>query len=216
MQPISIENCVGEICHPSRPCRTRALGSKLRNNCWDVESRQELEFIMSVTNSATKYEIAGRDLANMDAASELYLVGDMLSLPTLDLSAATLNRALRDVALEELTLVRARYDVHRDPVRCAVGISVVLRSLAKDLFGEKRIEQLRRGSWLRFLLRTSDQPPLRPDVLETMSAALYEDPPGMKLPEDCTFWFQAAEDWIDHQRDQRPLMTCAEPVESDI
>lgn len=170
--------------------------------------------------SATDYGFAGlpveRDNENVDLVSDANPSCDLLPLPTLDLSASTLNRALRDVALEELALVRMRYAAHRDPVRCAVGISLVLRSLAKELFGEERINRLRQVSWLNFLLRSSNAQLLRPDVLETLSAALFGNPREMDLPRDCSFWFEAAEGWIDHQHDRLPHTTCAKPVEIDL
>lgn len=157
-----------------------------------------------------------REVDDVDVASNTTPSDDSLPRPTLDLSASTLNRALRDVALEELALVQVRYAAHRDPVRCAVGISLVLRSLARDLFGEERINRLRQVSWLNFLLRTSNSQLLRPDVLETLSAALFGNPREMDLPRDCTFWFEAAEGWIDHQRSQLPHTTWAKPVEIDL
>ncbi len=126
----------------------------------------------------------------------------------LDLSPETYNRALRDVAFEDLAVVRARYLEHRDPVRCAVGISLVLRSFARDVFGEERINKLRRVAWLNFLLRTSNEQVLRPDFIETMSAALFGDPVDVELPGDCSFWFEAAERWIAYQSGQHPLSTC--------
>ncbi|MCP5043274.1 MAG: DUF4381 domain-containing protein [bacterium] len=132
--------------------------------------------------------------------------------PQIDFSPVTYNQALRDVAVEELAIVRARYLQHRDPVRCAVGISLVLRSFAKDVFGEERVSRLRRIAWLNFLLRTSNERVLRPDVIETMSAALYGDPVGVDLPGDCTFWFEAAERWIEHQRERKPITTCETSV----
>lgn len=136
--------------------------------------------------------------------------------PRLDLSAGTLNRALRAVAHDELEIVRDRYDVHRDPVRCAVGVSLVLRSLAEDLYGESRIARFRGIGWLNFLLRTSNDTLLRPDFIETMSAALYGDPVDVELPRDCGFWFDAAASWIDHQCNQRPAIACAVPFETDV
>ncbi|MDP6979239.1 MAG: hypothetical protein QF570_11660 [Myxococcota bacterium] len=126
----------------------------------------------------------------------------------LDLSSETYNQALRDVAVEELAVVRARYLEHRDPVRCAVGISLVLRNFARDVFGEERVNKLKRITWLNFLLRTSNAQVLRPDFIETMSAALFGDPVDVELPGDCSFWFETAERWIAHQSGQRPLSTC--------
>jgi len=125
-----------------------------------------------------------------------------------DLSTETYSQALRDLAIEELEVVRARYQGHRDPVRCAFGISLVLRSFAKDIFGEDRISRLRRIGWLNFLVRTSDEHLLQPDVIETMSAALYADPIGVALPGDCSFWFDAAQRWIEYQEHHRPITTC--------
>ncbi len=150
------------------------------------------------------------------ALSDVNAACDTHEPPSLDLSAATFNRALRAVAIEELEVVRARYVEHRDPVRCAVGVSLVLRSLAKELFGEERVRRLHRVSWLNFLLRTSNDQLFRPHVIETMSAALYGDPADVELPADCSFWFDAARHWIDHQRGQRPLLTCEAPAEVDV
>ncbi len=119
--------------------------------------------------------------------------------PVLELSDDALHKALRDVAIEELGIARKRYEEHRDPVRCAVSISLVLRSLAKDLYGESRIGLLRRVGWLNFLLKTSDADLFRPHVIETMSAALYGDPADVALPSDCGFWFDTADKWIRYQ-----------------
>jgi hypothetical protein len=152
----------------------------------------------------------------LDEHADVSPPGDHPEYPVLDLSASTFNRALRSVALQELEIVRARYIEHGDPIRCAVGISLVLRSLAKELFGEERISRLRRVSWLNFLLRTSGEGHFRPHVIETMSAALFGDPPEVELPGDCDFWFEAAEHWIEHQRNRRPLTTCETPIESDV
>jgi hypothetical protein len=169
--------------------------------------------------SVTDREYAVREIANAADASAASVtspidpIDENQLLASLDLSSGALNQALRDVAHEELNVVRARYFEHADPVRCAVGISLVLRSLAKDLFGEERIRRLRQVSWLNFLLRTSNSKLLRPDVLETMSAALYGVPPEMDLPRDCSFWFEAAEGWIDHQRNQSPITPCPKPFE---
>ena len=117
----------------------------------------------------------------------------------LEISEDSLYSALRDVALEELEIARCRYARHLDPVRCAVSISLVLRSLAKDLYGERRIELLRGVGWLNFLLRTSNSGLFGPHVIETMSAALFGDPSDAALPNDCEFWFAAAENWIQRQ-----------------
>ena len=136
--------------------------------------------------------------------------------PRLDLTAGTYNRALRDIAHEELAIVRRRYTEHGDPVRCAVGISLVLRTLAENLFGEQRIERLTRVSWLNFLSRTSNEELLRPDFIETMSAALYDGPVGDTLPHDCSLWFDAAAAWIDHQRDRHPMTACETPLERNV
>ncbi len=122
-----------------------------------------------------------------------------LESPVLELSTEALHEALRHVALEDLAIARARYSGHRDPTRCAVSISLVLRSLAKEIYGERKVGLLRGISWLNFLLRTSDASLFRPHVIETMSAALYDDPAGVPLPSDCGFWFDAAESWIRHQ-----------------
>lgn len=171
-----------------------------------------LECFMSSRNRTS----VQRKLAPLDQRADVSLTSDYPEYPVLDLSASTFNRALRNVALEELKIVRARYIEHGDPIRCAVGISLVLRSLAKELFGEERINRLRRVSWLNFLLRTSGERHFRPHVIETMSAALFGDPPEVALPGDCGFWFEAAEQWIEHQRNRRPLTTCEAPVESDV
>ncbi len=122
--------------------------------------------------SATDRAIAqnSRTISGTNPANEVH------EPPRLDLSASTFNQALRAVALEELEVVRARYIEHRDPVRCAVGVSLVLRSLAMELYGEERVCRLRRVSWLNFLLRTSNERLFRPHVIETMSAALYGAP----------------------------------------
>ena len=133
----------------------------------------------------------------------------------LDFSAGTFNHALRDVANEELEIVRDRYNKHRDPVRCAVGISLVLRALAGDFFGERLIARFRGVGWLSFLLRTSDDTLLRSDFVETMSAALYGDPVDVALPNDCSFWFDAATSWIDHQCNQRTAVACEVRLESN-
>lgn len=135
---------------------------------------------------------------------------------TIDLSPDTFNCALRSVANEELDLAHARYLEHGDPVRCAVGISLVLRNFANEIFGEQRIDKLRRVSWLNFLLRTSGPKMMRPDVIETMSAALYGDPIDVELPGDCSFWFEAARHWIDFQRDLIPVTSCTTPRESNL
>ncbi len=135
---------------------------------------------------------------------------------SLDLTAETYNRALRDVAVEELSVVRARYLEHRDPVRCAVGLSLVLRNFARDVFGEDRINRLKRIAWLNFLLRTSNEYVLRPDFIETMSAALYGDPVDVELPGDCSFWFETAERWIAYQAHRRPVSTCASSVGANL
>lgn len=134
----------------------------------------------------------------------------------LDLSEETYNRALRDVAIEELRVVRNRYLEHQDPVRCAVGISLVLRNFARDVFGEDRINRLRRVAWLNFLLRTSNEQVLRPDFIETMSAALFGDPVGVELPSDCSFWFETAERWIAFQAHRRPVSTCATSLGANL
>jgi hypothetical protein len=131
--------------------------------------------------------------------------------PRLDLTASTLNQALRDVAHEELQAVRNRYHQHGDPVRCAVGISLALRTLAEDIYGEPRISRFRGVAWLNFLLRTSDDTVLRPDFIETMSPALYGDPIDVELPNDCSFWFDVATSWIDYQRNQPPAVACVAP-----
>ena len=136
--------------------------------------------------------------------------------PRLDLTPGTYNRALRDLAHEELAIVRRRYTEHGDPVRCAVGISLLLRTLAEDMFGEQRIERLTRVSWLNFLLRTSNEELLRPDFIETMSAALYDSPVDVTLPHDCNLWFDAAAAWIDHQRDRHPMTACETPLERNV
>jgi hypothetical protein len=136
--------------------------------------------------------------------------------PSLDLTASTLNHALRDVAHEELEVVRSRYHQHGDPVRCAVGISLSLRSLAEDIYGESRIARFRGVGWLNFLLRTSDETVLRPDFIETMSPALYGDPVDVEFPNDCSFWFDVAASWIDHQRNQPPAVACVTALEADV
>jgi hypothetical protein len=136
--------------------------------------------------------------------------------PRLDLTAGTLNQALRDLAHEELEVVRSRYYQHGDPVRCAVGISLSLRSLAEDIYGESRISHFRGVGWLNFLLRTSDETVLRPDFIETMSPALYGDPGDVEFPSDCGFWFDVAASWIDHQRNQPPAVACVTPLETDV
>ncbi|HIG70399.1 MAG TPA: hypothetical protein EYG46_03585 [Myxococcales bacterium] len=136
--------------------------------------------------------------------------------PSLDLTASTLNQALRDVAHEELEVVRSRYHQHGDPVRCAVGISLSLRSLAEDIYGESRIARFRGVGWLNFLLRTSDETVLRPDFIETMSPALYGDPVDVEFPNDCGFWFDVAASWIDHQRNQPPAVACVTALEADV
>lgn len=145
-----------------------------------------------------------------------YLGADIGRKATIDLSPHTFNCALRSVANEDLILVQARYLEHGDPVRCAVGISLVLRNLAKELFGEQRIDKLRRVSWLNFLLRTSNPTMMRPDVIETMSAALYGDTSDVQLPGDCSFWFEAARHWIDFQEDLIPLTSCTAARESNV
>jgi hypothetical protein len=136
--------------------------------------------------------------------------------PRLDLTAGTLNQALRDVAHEELEAVRNRYHRHGDPVRCAVGISLALRALAEDIYGEPRISHFRGVGWLNFLLRTSDETVLRPDFIETMSPALYGDPGDVEFPSDCGFWFDVAASWIDHQRNQPPAVACVTALETDV
>ena len=107
--------------------------------------------------------------------------------------------ALCDLARENLVIAEMRYVDHRDPVRCAVGISLVLRELAKDLYGAKRIEKIRGVRWLSFLMRTSGEAGIRPQVMETMSAALFGESRDYDLPSDCSFWFSAADDWIRNQ-----------------
>jgi hypothetical protein len=166
--------------------------------------------------SATDYESTLPGAAKVDTATEAALPVDSLESAVLELSPSKLDRAFRDVALEELEIVRERYLEHLDPVRCAVGISLVLRSLAKEFFGEERICRLRRLSWLNFLLRTSDENVFRPQVIETMSAALYGDPCGVELPLDCSLWFDAAETWIEHPHDLRPMTTFENPVGSAV
>jgi hypothetical protein len=141
---------------------------------------------------------------------------DEFLAPRLDLTASTLNQALRDVAHEELEAVRSRYQQHGDPVRCAVGISLALRSLAEDIYGESRTARFRGEGWLNFLLRTSDETVLRPDFIETMSPALYGDPVDVESPNDCGFWFDVAASWIDHQRNQPPAVACVTALETDV
>jgi hypothetical protein len=148
-------------------------------------------------------EIEEHRLANADQCVEVILPDEPFEVALLELSAENLDRATRDLALEELEIVRERYLAHGDPVRCAVGISLVLRSLAMEFFTKERVSRLRRMSWLNFLLRTSDKKILGPDVIESMSTALYGDPPGVELPEDCGSWFDAAEGWIEHPHDLR-------------
>jgi hypothetical protein len=141
--------------------------------------------------------------ANDKTFAEIALPDDSLESALAEFSPGELDRALRDVALEELEIVRERYLEHLDPVRCAVGISLVLRSLAIEFYGEERICRLRRLGWLNFLLRSSSENVIRPHVIETLSAALFSDPPEVELPVDCSFWFDAAEAWIEHSHDFR-------------
>ena len=151
-----------------------------------------------------------------DPFAQLALPSDSLDFSLTELSPGKLDRAFRDVALEELEIVREQYLEHADPIRCAVGISLVLRSLAIEFFGEERICRLRRLSWLNFLLRTSGEDVFRPDVIETMSAVLYGDPPEVELPGDCSFWFDAAEAWIEHPHDLRPMTTYENTIGSAV
>ena len=69
---------------------------------------------------------------------------------------------------------------------------------------------------MNFLLRTSSANILRPDFIETMSAALHGDPRDVKLPSDCSDWFETAERWIEFQAHRRPVSSCSTPVGADL